>query len=132
MSKKYVYVSDNKLFVCDEGDWVTLKNGVHVEVNEQGNIEKGPTALKNQNIKEIKPKETSLQKMKRWENTRIDGMKAVAASRGKYTSLETHYPDGRVRKQYFASGRWIDTKPKGLEISHGHWQDKPYIVNIDS
>ena len=58
-------------------------------------------------------------------------MKTVAASNGKFTSVETHYPDGRVRKQYYESGRWTDTKPKGLAITHGHWQDKPYIVNID-
>lgn len=80
---------------------------------------------------EVKPKETALQKFKRWENTRVDGMKTVAASNGKFTSVETHYPDGRVRKQYYESGRWTDTKPRGLAITHGHWQDKPYIVNIN-
>ena len=79
---------------------------------------------------ETKPKETSLQKFKRWENARVDGMKTVAASNGKFTSVETHYPDGRVRKQYYESGRWTDTKPRGLAITHGHWQDKPLKIEI--
>lgn len=125
---KCVLVVDGKICVVDEENgWVTLKNGVRIQLGENGNIEKGPSALQGKNIKEIK--ETPLQRMKRWENERVDKMKEIAKG-GKYNALVIKYPNGKSVTKYYESGRWTDKKPTGLAVTHGGYQYKPYEMEM--
>lgn len=129
-------------FSTDPEDWITI-NGAHVEPGEGGKIVGGAGGKLNgsvykgtQKVNHTQSKsdgtktETPLQRMKRWNGMHVDGMKKVANSGGKYTAVETTYPNGEKRIQYYESGRWTNYKPKGLAESHGKWVYKPLKIEI--
>ncbi len=45
LRKALFYLSENR-FDAEEGNWVTLENGVHVQIGEGGEVTKGPNVLK--------------------------------------------------------------------------------------
>lgn len=40
----------------DQGQWITLSNGIHVFIDKEGGIQKGPKALLKQNVEKLKRK----------------------------------------------------------------------------